>query len=112
MNKVYSYQSLVLKELKAICKFSRLLNIGVIKLRKSKFADLHSMEAVVIHPLKLSYTENRNVQACESALEGFIFESSFASRDHEVPHDLLFCLRYMFQRFRIISSIEFRLAND
>lgn len=119
MNKVYSYQSLVLKELKAICKFSRLLNIGVIKLRKLNLQTCIPWEpwcfyATPTHLLKLrfSYTENRNVQACEGALEGFIFESSFASRDHEVPHDLLFCLRYMFQRFRIISSIEFRLAND
>ena len=42
---------------------------------------------------RFSYTVNRNVQACEGALQGFIFESSFA-------YDT-------FQRFRIISSIEF-----
>ena len=29
-------------------------------------------------PTPTSYTENRNVQACEGALEGFLFESSFA----------------------------------
>ena len=35
------------------------------------------------HFPKLSYTENINIQACERALEGFIFESRF-------PHDTFF----------------------
>ena len=92
------------------------------QVKKIKFADLHSMGGVVFlcythsptQTFIFSYTEseNRNVKACEGSLEVFLFESSFASRDHEVPHDLLFCLRFMFQRFCIISSIEFRLAND
>ena len=33
--------------------------------------------------LRFSYTENINIQACEGALEGFIFESRF-------PHDTCF----------------------
>ena len=33
--------------------------------------------------LRFSYTENINIQACERALEGFIFESRF-------PHDTFF----------------------
>ena len=85
MNKVYCYQSLVLKELKAICKFSRLLNIGAIKLRKLSLQTCIPWEpwcfyATPTHlpKLRFSYTENRNVQACEGALERFLFESSFA----------------------------------
>ena len=65
---------------------SLIINIEAIKI---KFADLHSMGAwcfyaTPTHLLKLrfSYTENRNVQACEGALQGFISESSFAHDIH------------------------------
>ena len=84
MNKVYCYQSLVLK---AICKFSRLLNIGAIKLRELSLQTCIPWEPWCFYAtctpthlpkLRFSYTENRNVQACEGALEGFLFESSFA----------------------------------
>ena len=58
--------------------------------KKIKFADLHSMGAWCFYPtpthlskLRFSYTENRNVQACEGALKGFLFESSF-------PYDTCF----------------------
>ena len=85
MNNVSCYQSLVLKELKAICKFSRLLNIGAIKLRKLNLQTSIPKEpwcfyATPTHLPKptFSHTENRNVQACEGALKGFLFESSFS----------------------------------
>ena len=78
-------RSIVIKVsfLRSICKFSRLLNILAITI---KFADLHSMGAWCFYAtpthlpkLRFSYNENISVQACEGALQGFIFESSFAN---------------------------------
>ena len=47
--------------------------------------------------LRFSYTENRSVQACEGALQGFIFDSSFA-------HDTCFNAFVLF--------LVLNLAND
>ena len=78
-----------------------LMNIVAIKIT---FADLHSMGAWCFYAtpthlpkLRFSNTENRSVQACEGALQGFIFESSFA-------HDTCFNAFVLF--------LVLNLAND
>ena len=85
MNKVYFYQSLVLKELKAICKLNR-LNIGAIKLRKLNLQTCIPWErgVFILHPLTypnlgfhIQKTETYKLVKA-GALEGFLFGSSFA----------------------------------
>lgn len=51
--------------------------------------------------LRFSYTENRNVQACEGALEGFLFESSF-------PYDTCFNAFVLF----LVLNFVWRTIED
>ena len=79
------------------------------QVKKIKFADLHSMPgawcfyATPTHlpKLRFSYTENRNVQACEGNLEGFLFESSF-------PYDTCFNAFVLF----LVLNFVWRTIED
>ena len=51
--------------------------------------------------LRFSNTQNTNIQACEGALEGFVFESSF-------PHDTCTCFNafILLLRFLVLNLVN------